>query len=129
MSTTETSPPTVGRVQQVSALGLVFVPLVAVGYAALAFWHHGIGWLDLILAVTLYLITGHGLTVGFHRMLTHGSFRPARALKVALVIAGSMASRVRSSPGWPSTAVIMPTPIVPVTRTRRGATAWASDPS
>lgn len=86
----DTSPPTVGRVQQISALGLVFVPLVAVGYAAVALWHHGIGWLDLILAVSLYLITGHGLTVGFHRMLTHGSFRPARALKVALVIAGTM---------------------------------------
>jgi stearoyl-CoA desaturase (delta-9 desaturase) len=39
----------------------------------------------------MYLVTGHGLSVGFHRMLAHRSFRPKRALKIALAIAGSMA--------------------------------------
>lgn len=90
MATIQVQPPVVGRVQQLSALGLVLAPLVAVGYGGVVFWHHGIGWLDLILAVVLYLITGFGLTVGFHRMLTHGSFRPTRALKVVLAVAGSM---------------------------------------
>ena len=80
----------VGRVQQVSALVLVVVPLLTVGVCVVVFWEHGIGWLDLLLGIGLYLITGHGLTIGFHRMLTHDSFRPRRGLKIALAIAGTM---------------------------------------
>jgi stearoyl-CoA desaturase (Delta-9 desaturase) len=36
------------------------------------------------------VITGLGVTVGFHRLLTHRSFTAAPALRVALAIAGSM---------------------------------------
>jgi stearoyl-CoA desaturase (delta-9 desaturase) len=39
----------------------------------------------------MYLVTGHGVSVGFHRMLAHRSFRPNRAAKIAFAIAGSMA--------------------------------------
>ena len=38
-----------------------------------------------------YSITGHGITVGFHRLFTHRSFKPNRAVKIVLAIAGSMA--------------------------------------
>jgi stearoyl-CoA desaturase (Delta-9 desaturase) len=79
-----------GGVQQASATALICLPLVGVVYAVIRFWGHGIGWLDLSLAIGLYLLTGHGLAVGFHRLFTHGSFRAARPLKVALAIAGSM---------------------------------------
>ena len=79
-----------GGMQQASATALICLPLAAVVYAVVRFWGHGIGWFDLSLAIALYLITGHGLAVGFHRMLTHGSFRATRSLKVALAIAGSM---------------------------------------
>lgn len=81
----------VSRIQRVSAAILVFAPLVGVGLSAVAFWDHGISWLDLVLAVAMYAVTGFGVTAGFHRMLTHGSFRPNRPLKIALAIAGSMA--------------------------------------
>jgi stearoyl-CoA desaturase (delta-9 desaturase) len=36
-------------------------------------------------------VTGHGITVGFHRYLTHGSFKAKRPLRVGLAVAGSMA--------------------------------------
>jgi stearoyl-CoA desaturase (Delta-9 desaturase) len=39
----------------------------------------------------LYVVTGHGLTAGYHRMCTHRAFRARRATKVALVLAGSLA--------------------------------------
>ena len=39
----------------------------------------------------MYCVTGHGITVGFHRLFTHKSFKPNRAVKIALAIAGSMA--------------------------------------
>jgi stearoyl-CoA desaturase (delta-9 desaturase) len=51
----------------------------------------GPSWLDVTLAVVLYAITGHGITVGFHRLFTHGAFRANRPLRAGLAIAGSMA--------------------------------------
>ena len=81
----------VSRVQQVCASILVFAPLIGVALSVVAFWDHGISWLDLGLAVAMYAVTGFGVTVGFHRMLAHHSFRPNRALKIALAVAGSMA--------------------------------------
>jgi stearoyl-CoA desaturase (Delta-9 desaturase) len=49
-----------------------------------------VGLADLGLAAFLYLVTGFGVTVGFHRGLTHRSFRARPALRVALAVAGSM---------------------------------------
>ncbi len=37
-----------------------------------------------------YVFTGLGVTVGFHRLLTHGSFTARPWLRVALAVAGSM---------------------------------------
>jgi stearoyl-CoA desaturase (delta-9 desaturase) len=54
-------------------------------------WGWGLGWRDLVLATVMYLVTGHGITVGYHRYFTHGSFRANRPLKNALALAGSMA--------------------------------------
>lgn len=82
--------PGAGLTQRFSALVLVCAPLLALGFCGVSFWRHGISGLDVVLAAVFYLITGFGLTVGFHRMLTHGSFRPARALKIALAVAGSL---------------------------------------
>jgi stearoyl-CoA desaturase (delta-9 desaturase) len=48
-------------------------------------------WRDLALAVVLYLVTGHGVTVGFHRLFTHRSFKAARPLELGLAVAGSLA--------------------------------------
>jgi stearoyl-CoA desaturase (delta-9 desaturase) len=54
-------------------------------------WGHAIHLRDVILAVVLYTLTGHGITVGFHRLFTHRSFKAKRFLKVVLAAAGSMA--------------------------------------
>src|SRR5580658_9547825 len=80
----EAPPPLVGWLQRVSAAALILLPLVAVVWAGLHYWHHGLGWLDLGLAVLFYLITGFGLTAGFHRLFSHRSFKARRGLKVAL---------------------------------------------
>jgi stearoyl-CoA desaturase (delta-9 desaturase) len=77
-------------VQRVSA-GLIFaLPLAGVILAGVFFWNHGISWLDLGLALGMYIVTGLGLSVGFHRLFSHRSFVPARWLKVSLAIAGTM---------------------------------------
>jgi stearoyl-CoA desaturase (delta-9 desaturase) len=74
------------------ALGLfIGIPFVALVAAVPVAWGRGLGWRDVTLAVLMYAITGHGITVGFHRHFTHGSFRANRGLKIALAVAGSMA--------------------------------------
>lgn len=77
--------------QVTSASVLVFLPLMVLGYALVRFWDHGIGWFNLVLAALLYVVTGHGLSVGFHRLFSHNSFRVPRWLKLMLAVAGSMA--------------------------------------
>jgi stearoyl-CoA desaturase (Delta-9 desaturase) len=71
---------------------VVLGPLLVLVVAVNRFWHHGIGWFDLSLAVVFYLVTGFGITLGFHRLFSHRSFRARRALRIALAVAGSMAA-------------------------------------
>ena len=74
------------------ALGLfIGIPFLALVAAVPVAWGWGLGWRDVVLAVLMYAVTGHGITVGVHRHFTHGSFRANRGLKIALAVAGSMA--------------------------------------
>jgi stearoyl-CoA desaturase (Delta-9 desaturase) len=84
------TPARASMVQLVSATLIVTLPLAALVIAIVIFWNHGIGWLDLGLAVGMYLVTGLGLSLGFHRLFSHRSFVPARWLKLTLAIAGTM---------------------------------------
>ena len=55
----------------------VFVvgPLIGVGYAMWALWQRALAPVDLVLLVTFSVITGLGTSLGYHRLLTHRSFR------------------------------------------------------
>jgi stearoyl-CoA desaturase (delta-9 desaturase) len=69
----------------------IAVPFLALVAAVPVAWGWGLGWRDVAIAVVMYLVAGHGITVGFHRYFTHGSFRANRGLKIALAVAGSLA--------------------------------------
>lgn len=45
---------------------------------------------EIFLFFAMWLITGLGVTVGFHRLFTHRSFKPRPAVSTALAIMGSM---------------------------------------
>src|SRR5207253_1880682 len=77
--------------QHVITAVLVVGPLAAVACGVPLLWGRVVHLRDLVLAGVLYAVTGHGVTVGFHRMFTHRSFKPARALKIVLGVFGSMA--------------------------------------
>jgi stearoyl-CoA desaturase (Delta-9 desaturase) len=79
------------RLERIVLFAFVVVPFLAVLAAIPVLWGYGIGWHDIVIAVVMYAVTGHGITVGFHRYFTHGSFRAKRPLRIALAIAGSMA--------------------------------------
>ena len=74
------------------ALGIfVLVPFAATLAAVPVAWGGWLGWTDVVIAMVLYVVTCLGVTVGFHRLFTHRSFKPNRGVKIALAIAGSMA--------------------------------------
>jgi stearoyl-CoA desaturase (delta-9 desaturase) len=66
------------------------LPAIAVVAAIPFAWGWGVTWLDLILAAFMFTITTLGVTVGFHRYFTHGSFKAKRWLRVTLAVVGSM---------------------------------------
>jgi len=79
-----------------SVAGLVTVwvfvigPFVALLAAVPMAWGSGLSALDLAMAIVAYLVTGFGLTAGYHRLFTHRSFKAVRGLRIALAVAGSM---------------------------------------
>jgi stearoyl-CoA desaturase (delta-9 desaturase) len=79
------------RVEQVALAIFIVVPLLAVLAAVPVAWGWGLGWRDIVIAFVMYAISGHGITVGFHRYFTHGAFKAKRALRLALAVAGSLA--------------------------------------
>jgi stearoyl-CoA desaturase (Delta-9 desaturase) len=79
-----------GAVRTAVTLAIVIVPFAGLGVAVRLAWGHGLSLADVLLAVAFYLVTGLGVTIGFHRLLTHRSFTAAPALRVVLAIAGSM---------------------------------------
>jgi stearoyl-CoA desaturase (Delta-9 desaturase) len=72
---------------------LVFVvlPLLATAYAMYTLWQRWIGWQELTLFFVLYLATGMGITIGYHRMLTHRSFESSNIVRAFFLMLGSMA--------------------------------------
>ena len=72
---------------------LVFVlgPLVGLAYAMWALWRESLAPVDLVLLVVLSVITGLGTSLGYHRLLTHRSFRTTPWIKATALAAGAMA--------------------------------------
>ncbi|MGI5290985.1 acyl-CoA desaturase [Nonomuraea polychroma] len=69
----------------------VLVPFAALAAAVPVAWGWGLSWTDVAIAATAYVLTGLGITVGFHRYLTHGAFKAGRWLRIGLAVAGSLA--------------------------------------
>jgi stearoyl-CoA desaturase (delta-9 desaturase) len=70
----------------------VLTPLLGFVAAVVLLWGTDlVGWTDLVLFASLYVLTGYGVTLGFHRLLTHRSFQTHRWVEYLLAIVGSMA--------------------------------------
>ena len=75
----------------VTLSAFVVFPFIALAAVVPAVWGWGLSWLDVGLAVGFYFFTLLGVTVGYHRYFTHGSFKAKRPLRLFLAVAGSMA--------------------------------------
>jgi stearoyl-CoA desaturase (delta-9 desaturase) len=81
------------RSVRLAALAAILLPLAGVAAAPVVVWGWGFGWTDLALLAGLYLLTGLGVTVGFHRLFVHRSFETSVWVKVPLAVLGSMAAQ------------------------------------
>lgn len=79
------------RSRKISMLVLTILPFVGLVAAVTLLWNEAVGWTDLALFLGLYVICGFGITIGYHRMLTHHAFEAVPPLKAALLVAGSFA--------------------------------------
>ena len=79
------------RSRKISMLVLTILPFVGLIAAVTLLWNEAVGWTDLVLFLGLYVVCGFGITIGYHRMLTHHAFEAVPPLKAALLVAGSFA--------------------------------------
>ena len=84
-------PEQVPRLTIVVMAVVVAVPFLALLAAVPIAWGWGLSWLDLVLALTAYFVSGFGVTVGFHRYFTHGAYKAARWLRITLAVVGTLA--------------------------------------
>jgi stearoyl-CoA desaturase (Delta-9 desaturase) len=67
------------------------LPFLGLGIAAWQLWNSWLHWYDLIAFLAVYIPTGLGITVGFHRLFTHRSFKTGPVVRGVLAALGSAA--------------------------------------
>jgi stearoyl-CoA desaturase (Delta-9 desaturase) len=67
------------------------LPFLCLGIVAWEVWQQLLGWSDVIVFAIMYVLTAAGVTVGFHRHLTHRAFATTRAVRATLAVLGSAA--------------------------------------
>jgi stearoyl-CoA desaturase (Delta-9 desaturase) len=74
------------------ATGIVTaLPVAALGLVVWQVWGDFLRWSDLIVFAIMYVATGLGVTVGFHRHFTHRSFKAKQPVRATLAVLGSAA--------------------------------------
>lgn len=87
-SATRVPPARALRIERVFATLVVVLPTLGL-VAAFALGRPT--WVDLVAFGVMYLVTGFGITVGYHRLFTHRSFAAPPWLVAAFAVSGSMA--------------------------------------
>ena len=79
------------RRDRVIAGTVTAIPILSLFVVGWQLWASLLGWNDIFVFVLLYVLTGFGVTVGFHRLLTHRAFKTTRPIRATLAILGSAA--------------------------------------
>jgi stearoyl-CoA desaturase (Delta-9 desaturase) len=78
------------RAERTANLIGVVLPFAGVLAAIVLLWNRAVGVDDLALLVVMYLLTGLGVTVGYHRLLTHRAFQSYPWVERTFAVLGSM---------------------------------------
>lgn len=79
------------RIDRIANLVVTVVPVGLVGFAAWRAWGGALRWPDLVVLAVTYTLAGLGITVGFHRLFTHRSFKTSPLLRGLFGALGSAA--------------------------------------
>ena len=79
------------RTEKTVNLAAVTLPFAATLAAVVLLWNRVVHPADLAILAAMYLLTALGITVGYHRMLTHRSFLAPKPVEYTLAALGSMA--------------------------------------
>jgi stearoyl-CoA desaturase (delta-9 desaturase) len=79
------------RRDRVIAGTVTAIPILSLFVVGWQLWASLLGWNDIFVFVLLYVLTGFGVTVGFHRLLTHRAFKTTPPIRATLAILGSAA--------------------------------------
>jgi stearoyl-CoA desaturase (delta-9 desaturase) len=78
------------RLERRLNIAAVAVPFLVVALAVPLLWGEWIGVSDVIVFAVMYALSGFGVTVGFHRMLTHRAFATHPATRYVFAVLGSL---------------------------------------
>lgn len=81
----------VTRLERNVNVAAVVLPFVGVLVGAALLWDNFLSPLDLAILAVMYVVTAIGITVGFHRLLTHRAFQTHAWIRYTLAVLGSMA--------------------------------------
>jgi stearoyl-CoA desaturase (delta-9 desaturase) len=79
------------RSERAANVSAVLLPLFAAVLGAILAWGSFLHWRDLVIFAGMYALSAFGVTVGFHRLLTHRAFETYRPIRYAFAIMGSYA--------------------------------------
>jgi stearoyl-CoA desaturase (delta-9 desaturase) len=79
------------RLKRYSTIAALVIPFVALVVAIYLLWNQAVDWFDLMLFAVFYAISVGGVTVGYHRMLTHRAFLSPKPVEYLFALAGSVA--------------------------------------
>lgn len=77
--------------QRAFVLAAILLPFLGLLAAIVYGWGWGVSWVEVSLLLGMYIATGLGITVGYHRLFTHKSFGTGRVMTTILAVLGSMA--------------------------------------
>ena len=80
-----------GPIHKTLNVVIIVAPFIGLLVAIVLLWNDFVGWTNLGLLAVGYLLTGFGVTVGFHRLLTHRAFKTFPPVRYVLAVLGSLA--------------------------------------
>ncbi len=79
------------NVDRLANIVVTVLPLLLVIYAGVLAWNRSLHWQSLVIFVVMFIPLGFGITVGFHRLFTHRSFKTGPITRFVWGALGSMA--------------------------------------
>ena len=79
------------RLDRLANAAATVLPALGIAGVAWQLWGSALHWQDVVVFATTLILAGFGVTVGFHRLFTHRSFKTTRAMRVLFAVLGSVA--------------------------------------